>query len=306
MLKMVKRKFSLFLFLLFLPTLGYCETKVIAFAQDNLSNNFRKAQVDEARNVINEHKDIKFIFSDAKAKTSLMVHQIEEFIRQKVDVIIIGTSDENVIAPLVEKAQLNNIAVVLINRKVNTKNYTAFLGVDNIEVGRVGALHMAKTMKGKGKILLLEGLATTNVTKERSKGFLDEIKKYQNIEVVRATGDFLRKNSIFAVENLLKNGVKIDAIFAQNEAMLDGAKLAMKKHGICMEEIISMECSFTKRSKEAILNGTQTASIRVPLLGKESANIAIDIINGKKVKKDTLFPTTLITKENINELKPVL
>ena len=290
MLKMVKRKFSLFLFLLFLPTLGYCETKVIAFAQDNLSNNFRKAQVDEARNVINEHKDIKFIFSDAKAKTSLMVHQIEEFIRQKVDVIIIGTSDENVIAPLVEKAQLNNIAVVLINRKVNTKNYTAFLGVDNIEVGRVGALHMAKTMKGKGKILLLEGLATTNVAKERSKGFLDEIKKYQNIEVVRATGDFLRNNSIFA----------------QNEAMLDGAKLAMKKHGICMEEIISMECSFTKRSKEAILNGTQTASIRVPLLGKESANIAIDIINGKKVKKDTLFPTTLITKENINELKPVL
>lgn len=290
MLKMVKRKFSLFLFLLFLPTLGYCETKVIAFAQDNLSNNFRKAQVDEARNVINEHKDIKFIFSDAKAKTSLMVHQIEEFIRQKVDVIIIGTSDENVIAPLVEKAQLNNIAVVLINRKVNTKNYTAFLGVDNIEVGRVGALHMAKTMKGKGKILLLEGLATTNVAKERSKGFLDEIKKYQNIEVVRATGDFLRKNSIFA----------------QNEAMLDGAKLAMKKHGICMEEIISMECSFTKRSKEAILNGTQTASIRVPLLGKESANIAIDIINGKKVKKDTLFPITLITKENINELKPVL
>ena len=219
-----------------------------------------------------------------------MVHQIEEFIRQKVDVIIIGTSDENVIAPLVEKAQLNNIAVVLINRKVNTKNYTAFLGVDNIEVGRVGALHMAKTMKGKGKILLLEGLATTNVAKERSKGFLDEIKKYQNIEVDRATGDFLRKNSIFA----------------QNEAMLDGAKLAMKKHGICMEEIISMECSFTKRSKEAILNGTQTASIRVPLLGKESGKIAIDIINGKKVKKDTLFPTTLITKENINELKPVL
>ncbi len=73
--------------------------RVVAFAQDTLSNDFRLAQVNEVRDAVAKEPGLQFVYSDAEGKTALLIRQMEQFISQKVDVLILGTNDERAVVP---------------------------------------------------------------------------------------------------------------------------------------------------------------------------------------------------------------
>ena len=80
--------------------------RVIAFAQDTLSNDFRLAQVHEVRDAVAREPGLRFVYSDAQGQTALLIRQIEQFIAQKVDVLVLGTNDEKAVVPVVSKAMI--------------------------------------------------------------------------------------------------------------------------------------------------------------------------------------------------------
>lgn len=146
--------------------------KVIAYAQDTMANDFRKAQVYEVRDQISKHSNLRFIYSDGKGQTSLMIRQIELFIKQKVDLLIVGTNDESAIVPVISKAYKAGIPIIILDRGILSKNYTTFIKYDNRKIGQIAGNFIAKKIKGKGQVLLFEGVPNIDVTKLRSKGFL--------------------------------------------------------------------------------------------------------------------------------------
>ncbi len=279
--------------------------KTIAFAQDTMANDYRKEQVFEAKKEAEKNKDIKFIYSDANGQTSMLIRQIEKFIKDKVDVIIIGTNDEEAVVPVISKAMSQGIAVIILDRGVKTENYSTFINSDNVNIGKIGAEYIAKRLNGKGKVLLFEGLQKADVTHLRTKGFMDEISKYKEIEVIKRTGNYLRKDAIKETEELVKNNISVDAIFSESDSMLSGVRSTYDKYGIDSSKVIMVGCDYTSEAKEAIIKGTQTGSILFPLGGVESIQTAIKIINKEKVDKHIVIPVKLVTKENVEIIKPV-
>ena len=299
--------FYIILFALSLPLSAASadNKKVIAFAQDTMANDFRKAQVHEVRDEIAKHPQLSFIYSDGKGQTSLMIRQIEGFIKQKIDLLILGTNDERAVVPVITKAYKAGIPVILISRGILSNNYTTFIKYDNRKIGQIAGEFIAKKMNGKGKVLLLEGVPHTDVTKLRSKGFFDSINKYKKISVIKRTGNFLRKDTILEMEKLLKQDVHFDAIFSGSDSMLSGVRLALNRYKIDPASIIMVGVDFISEAQQAIRNGTQLATITYPLGGIKAVEVALKILKGQSVPKQISISSELVTKANVNKLTPV-
>ena len=279
--------------------------KVIAFAQDTMANDFRKYQVYEVRDELLKYKGIDFIYSDGKGKTSLMIRQIEGFIKRKVDLLILGTNDERAIVPVITKAYKAGIPVILLDRGILSNNYTTFIKYYNRKIGQIAGQFIAKKLKGKGQVLLFEGVKKTDVTKLRTKGFFDEMNKYSSIRVIERTGNFLRKDTIIEMERLLKQDIRVDAIFAESDSMLSGVRLVLKRYKINPASIIMVGVDFISEAQEAIRKGSQLATVTYPLGGKKAVEIALKILKGKRVPKRVSILSELVTKSNVNKLTPI-
>ncbi|DAB38097.1 MAG: LacI family transcriptional regulator [Sulfuricurvum sp. GWF2_44_89] len=298
------KKFILLVFFI-AAKLVYAESKTIAFAQDTMGNDFRKAQVYEVRDAALKHPDVKFIYSDAKGQTSLLIRHINGFIDSKVDVIVVGTNDEKAVVPVIAKAEKSGIPVIILDRGIQGNEYTTFINSDNLKIGEMGAKYIAQRLRGKGKVLLFEGLQKADVTKLRSKGFMDEISKHKGISVIKRTGNYLRKDAIVEMEKLIVSGEKVDAIFSESDSMLSGARSAMLRHTIDPSSIITVGCDYTSEARDAIRNGTQSGSVLFPLGGKKTVETALKIFKGESVPKHIVIPVKLITKENVEKEMPI-
>jgi ribose transport system substrate-binding protein len=285
---------------------GAAETKkIIAFAQDTMSNDFRKAQVNEVRDEAAKYPQLSFIYSDAQGQTSLLIRQIEQFIEQKVDLIILGTNDEKTVVPVVAKAYKSGIPVIVLDRGINGSNFTTFINSDNIKIGALGAEYIAQQLKGEGLVLLFEGLQKADVTQLRSKGFLDEIAKHNGIKVIKRTGNYLRKDAIVEMEKLVVDGIRVDAIFSESDSMLSGVRMVLGKNKIDPASIVMVGCDYTSEARDAIRAGTQSGSVLFPLGGKKSIEIALKIFAKKSVPKHIYNPVKLITRENVEQVMPI-
>ena len=299
-------KLLLIILVLFtITTLNATEIKTIAFAQDTMANDFRKAQVFEVRDAVAKHDNFKFVYSDAKGKTSLMIRQINKFISKKVDLIILGTNNAKSVVPVVAKAHNSGIPVIVLDRGIDGDEYTIFINSDNIKIGEIGAKYIASRLNNKGRVLLLEGIQTADVTHLRTKGFMDEISKHKDIKVIKRTGNYLRKDAIIEMEKLLKDGIEVDAIFSESDSMLSGVRTVLNKRSIDPSSIIMVGCDYTSEAQSAIKKGTQSASILFPLGGKFSVDMALKIFNNEKVPKHIYIPVELVTKKNVDKMAPI-
>lgn len=279
---------------------------VVAFAQDNLKDDFRRAQLMEVKHELSRHHDIQFFYSDALGKTPLLIHHINQFIHQQVDVLIVGTNDARLVVPVIEKAHERGIKVLILDRGVETSRFTSFLNSDNVLVGRMAGRFIAEELGGKGQVLLMEGLKAADVTYDRTKGFMDVVTQYPDIKVIKRTGNYLRKDALLEMEKLLAEGIRVDAIFSESDSMLSGIRAVLSRRDIDPASIISVGCDFTREAREAILNGDQTGSVRFPLGGIAAAKAVLDLKSGKPLPYRINIPVdTLVTQDNVNQVKPI-
>lgn len=279
--------------------------KIIAFAQDTMANDFRKAQVHEVRDEAAKHPHLSFIYSDGKGQTSLMIRQIEGFIKQKIDLLILGTNDERAIVPVITKAYKAGIPVIVLDRGIRSKNYTSFINSDNRKIGQIAGRYLANKLKGKGQVLLFEGIPTADVTQLRTKGFYDEINKYKKIKVISRVGNYLRKDAVIEMEKILKQGIHIDAIFAESDSMLSGVRLVLNRYNIDPTSIMMVGVDFSSEAQHAIRNGTQLATVTYPLGGTKAVEVALKILKGQTVPKQITIPSKLVTKTNVDKVTPI-
>ncbi|HEO98686.1 MAG: substrate-binding domain-containing protein [Campylobacterales bacterium] len=281
------------------------DKRVVAFAQDTMANDFRKAQVYEVKESLAPYSNIEFIHTDGEGRISLMIRQIEGLIAQKVDVLIVGTSDADAIVPVIEKAYVSGIKVVILDRGVHTDAYTTFINSDNRKIGALAAQFIAERLNGEGRVLLFEGLQKADVTQLRSQGFLEEIGKHEKIRVIKRTGNYLRRDAILEMEKIIAEGTRLDAIFSESDSMLSGVRAVLYRHGIDPASMIMVGCDYTAEAKEAIMQGKQSASILFPLGGKEAAEAVLSLLKGEPVPKHIQIPVKLVTSENVNEISPI-
>ncbi len=279
--------------------------KVIAFAQDTMKNDFRQAQVFEVRDEVAKVPGWSFVYSDAQGQTSLLIRQIENFVQQKVDVLVVGTNDEKAVVPAVRQAYKSGVPVIILDRGIKGSDYTTFINSDNVQIGAIGGEFIAKQLKGQGQVLLLEGLKTADVTQLRTQGFMAEMAKHPGIKVIKRTGNYLRKDALIEMDKLLAQGIRVDAIFAESDSMLSGARMAMIEHKLDPKTVISIGCDYTSEARDAIRAGTQTGSVLFPLGGKKTVEVAQKLLGKQSVPRHVVIPVKLVTRDNVNDVNPV-
>jgi ribose transport system substrate-binding protein len=281
------------------------EERVIAFAQDTMANDFRRAQVMDVAKALAAHTDIRFVHSDAKGQVSLMIRQIEQFIADRVDLLIVGTADENAVVPVVEKAFNSGIPVIILDRGVNTDSYTTFVNSDNVQIGRIAGEYIIEQLGGDGIVLLFEGLQQADVTQLRTSGFLESVAGHQGIRVIKRTGNYLRRDALIEMERLVSQGITVDAIFSESDSMLSGVREVLDRHKIDPGSILMVGVDYISEAQQAIRDGRQSASVLFPLGGRQAAELALSILAGEQVDKQFSIPVRLITRDLVDQVEPI-
>lgn len=295
---------KLFFYLMMIVSVVFSKEYVVGFSQDTLANDWRLAQVKQVQEAVKEYPFLKLIIKDAKGKLSKQIRDIEEFIEDGVDFIITSPIDTKVTSLVLQKALSKGIKVILLSRTIHTSDYTVFIAPNNYQIGKQAGEFLAKRLNKKGTILMLQGIAGASSTIQREEGFLEAIKKYPQIEVIQQRANYLRSDAIKVMENLYAKEIPFDAIYSHSDSMLAGVREVMKRLKY-NKNIPMVGIDYIKEAKEAIQQGEQLASFVYPTASKEGVKVIVDIIEGKKIAKDIVLESLLVTKENVDKVEPI-
>lgn len=173
--------------------------------------------------------DVSFCSADNNAKRQ--VQQIDSLVESNVDLLIVAPSDASTVAPAIERAYKKGIPVILFDRKIDSDSYTAYVGADNVEIGRVMARFIADKLNGKGRVLEIAGLEGSTPVEERHKGFVEVMKRYPNIVTTTVNGDWNVDGARKIMSRCLANDPNINCVFGHNDAEALGAWEAAKAVG---------------------------------------------------------------------------
>lgn len=245
------------------------------------------------------HPEIDLTIYNAKSSTQNQIHDIEKMIDNHLDVIIVAPLGSDSIVPVIEKAYKKGISVIIVDRKVNTPYFTAFLGADNVEVGRIAGKHIVSMSKGHANILEIK--ATTDISPglERSLGFKQIVDQYPNIKKVSITAvDLASLNDNFI--KVLDSLPKLDYVFAFNDNIaLQVWEVAKQKGKGRNIKFIGIDgLNGPNGGIQAVKDGMLNSTILYPTGGSEAIRLAIKIANKELVPKNNKLATVLIDSLN--------
>ncbi len=281
-------------------------TLAVGFAQDTLANDWRLAQADGLKAALAAHPGVTLTVTDGHGDTARQIRDIEDLLHRKVDVLITSPRDGRAMTPVVAQAYRSGTPVVLLTRSIATTDYTSFVSPDDAAIARSAARYMARQLKGKGNILMLQGVPTATTAIARSEAFFAELKQHPGLRVSAVkVGNYLRADAIRAVEEALQEGVPFDAIYSQSDSMAAGARVALRKAGRDPGKVLIVGIDYIAEAREAIRRGEQSASFTYPTCAAEAAAIVLDIGHGKAVPKRVVVDSVMVTRDNVEQVEPI-
>jgi len=290
------------------------EKKIVAVSQCSMDE-WRDQMNKEMEHEAFFHKNIDVEIHSTPDDTKKQILDIEGFIQRKVDAIVVAPNEWEPLRPVIEKAYDAGIPVVLVDRKVNSDKYTAFVGGDNLEVGRRAAHFIIDNLPNGGNIIEIEGLQSSTSSQERKQGFHEVLDSFPKIKVVAtAHADWKREMAYDIMYNDIgpKLGdTKVDIVFAYNDRMAIGAKESLQRSIKEGKLHLSQPPLFI--GVDALLDdslgigrvedGTLDASFLYQTGGDKAIHTVACILDGKPFDKETVFETSIVNKGNVHLMR---
>lgn len=252
-----------------------------------------------------QHDNVTLKFASANDNDRLQKQQIEQFIKEGVNLLIVSPNQIHTISSVIDKAYDAGIPVILFDRKTDSRKYTAFIGADNYEAGHEIGYFIGQQLEGKGNIAEICGLQASSPAIERNRGFMDALKSYPNVKVVaRGYGDWIKESGVTAMDSILvQSKESFQYVFAQNDRMALGALQSIKKHKIKGIKIVGIDAlPVPGGGMENVRDGNLEASYIYPTRGDSVMQLALNILEKKPYKRDNYLKGALVTKANANVL----
>lgn len=283
---------------------GQQEKYVIGVAQCHLNTPYRVALKQEMEATIKEKGlNWEIILTDGQNNSAKQTSDVEDLIQRNVDLIVLAPVQSEPLTPVAKKVLDAGIPLVLIDRTINSDDYTAYVGGDNKMIGQLAAEYLGEKLNGQGRVAMIQGSLGTSATNDRYEGFVNTIKeKYPDLVLIsELTGDYMRDQGMKVMEDLLQANREIDGVYSHSDNMILGGLQAMEAAGRT-DEIICVSADGQKEVFDKIKEGKLEASIIYPTGGKEAVEIVSKILTGEKIEKDNLIPVTLVDQNNVDEL----
>ena len=252
-----------------------------------------------------QHDNVTLKFASANDNDRLQKQQIEQFIKEGVNLLIVSPNQIHTISSVIDKAYDAGIPVILFDRKTDSRKYTAFIGADNYEAGHEIGYFIGQQLDGKGNIAEICGLQASSPAIERNRGFMDALKDYSGIKVIaRKHGDWVKESGVMAMDSVLSQTKEpIQYVFAQNDRMALGALQSIKKHKVKGIRIVGIDAlPVPGGGMENVRDGNLEASYIYPTRGDSVMQLALNILEKKPYKRDNYLKGALVTKANANVL----
>lgn len=264
---------------------------------------WRETMNKEIQREISFYPKVEVVFKTSKDDTQKQLQDIEEFIEQKVDLLIIAPNESKAFTPLVQKAYEQGIPVILVDRRIDSDHYTAYIGADNYQIGKEAGIYAASLLSGKSKIVEIRGLKGATPDTQRHLGFSEIISQHTDIEIVeQIQGNFLKEEAQRQMVEVFKNHKNIDLIFAMNDQMALGAYEASLQFSGKRPFIIGVD-ALQGEGVEQILKGVQDASFLYPTGGDKVVELAMKILENQPFEKENTLHTAVVDKQNVRILQ---
>ena len=227
--------------------------------------------------------------------------QINQFVDEGVDLLIVSPNQLSAISKAVERAYDKGIPVILYDRKTNSDKYTAFIGCDNYTIGKSMGTFIAQQLQGKGRIVEIRGLEGSSPALERHRGFMDAIKPYSGLQVVASEGgNWKEEGGIQAMKRILKQTQDFDYVFAHNDRLAWGAYVAARQMRVKRNyKYTGVDGMATEGGGlELVRDGIFEASYLYPTKGDEVIALAMKILKHQPYERDNYLSTSIITQAN--------
>ncbi|WP_028667253.1 sugar ABC transporter substrate-binding protein [Runella zeae] len=244
---------------------------------------------------------VELITVDAERSALKQIEQVESFIAQKVDVIVMNPCEVEASSPAVTKALAAKIPIINVNSET-TATPSAFVGSDDVESGRIAMKYIAEKLGGKGNVLMMHGYMGQAAQIKREQGAREILKQYPNLKLLaHQTAEWDRAKSMALMENWIQSyGKEINAVFAQNDEMGMGAVKALTDAGL-KDKVIVVSIDAIPDALQAVKKGTLNATVfqNAQQQGAKAIETAVKIAKGEAYEKSVLIPFQLVTAENV-------
>jgi ribose transport system substrate-binding protein len=271
----------------------------IGMCQSNNGEPYRVQMNADIMAAAKEHPELDVIVKDAQNDSLKQRDQLEEFVQDKVDLIMISPKEAVPLTAPVEKAMDAGIPVIVIDRPITSDKYTAFIGADNKKIGVALGKWLKAKLKPGAQIVELEGLMTTPVAQDRHNGFLEGMKGTDAKTLATVEMKFLEPEAHKEMESILSRFPHIDAVYAHNDPGAHGAYLAAKAAGREKEMIFVGIDALPNEGVKYVEQGIEAASFQYPTGGKEAIETALKILKKEPFDKKITLESKYFTPENV-------
>jgi simple sugar transport system substrate-binding protein len=275
---------------------------VIGVSMANLTEPWRISMRDEINSEASRYANLRIVFTDAADSNSRQIQDVHTLLDSGIDLLIISPNESEALSPVITEAY-HRIPVILLDRSVIGFDYTLFIGPDNRLIGKQAGQYVTELLGAKGgKIVEILGRSGSPPVLDRSVGFRDAIILRPNITIVDTiVADWLRDKAEDEMTAWLKKNGRADVIFAQNDAMADGARRAAAKLGITGIRVVGIDgLPGPNGGIEMVRRGDLSATFTCPTGGKEAVIYALDILHREEgIPKKMILRTSLVTKTAI-------
>ncbi|MBV4477805.1 sugar ABC transporter substrate-binding protein [Pseudomonas sp. B2M1-30] len=252
---------------------------------------------------------VQLQFEDARSDVVKQLSQVESFISQKVDAIVVNPVDTAATKKITEAAVKAGIPLVYVNRRpddLNLPKGVVTVASNDLEAGEMQMQYLADKMGGKGDIVILLGDLANNSTTNRTKGVKEVLAKYPNIKIEQEqSGTWLRDKGMTLVNDWLTQGRKFDAVVSNNDEMAIGAAMALQQAGVEKGSVLIAGVDGTPDGLSAVKRGSLAASVFQDAKGQADGSIdtAVKMARNEPVEPAVWVPFRLITPQNVDQFK---
>ncbi|MBO9413606.1 MULTISPECIES: substrate-binding domain-containing protein [unclassified Ruegeria] len=281
---------------------------VIGFSQVTTVEPWRVQFNKDLRAEADLHDNVELIIADANDRTEKQVADVENFIRQEVDAILISPKESAGLTGVVEQATDAGIPVFVLDRNVDTDKFVQWVGGDNELIGREAGKFAVEQLGGKGNakgtIVEIWGGLGTQAAHDRANGFHEAFEGEDGVTFLldQQSGDWKQDQAYDIMSTALRNYEDITMVYGHNDPMAYGAYLAAKDAGRADDIMFIGVDALPGEGVTWVANGELSATFLYPTPGAEGLRQALKHLKGEEVPKSVVMGTEAITSENAGEV----
>jgi inositol transport system substrate-binding protein len=274
----------------------------MAYFDDLFLTNLREAMSAQAKAT-----GVNLQFEDAQGDIGKQLSQIQNFVAQKVDAMVVNPVDSSATPKMTKLATAAGIPLVYVNREPYEKTLpekVIYVGSDENVSGKLEGEAIAKLLNNKGNVAIMMGELATQAAVLRTEGVEKVVAQHPEMKIVqKQTANWRRNEAIDLMNNWLVAGTKIDAVAANNDEMAIGAIIAIQQAGKDPKKIVIGGVDATRDALGEMEKGNLAVTVFQDAKGQGKAVVdsAIKLIKGEKVDSRVYVPFVLVTKDNYKE-----